>query len=87
MNKEEVNELQTEVMSCFSKELKIGDIYWSIPDPHDYDSECEGCKLCIKKAVVDESSLNCLEAIAEKHELKIMHLKEGILVIYTPRKA
>ena len=83
MNKGEVNKLQTEVMSCFPKELKIGDIYW---DSQDYDSECEGCKLCIKKAVVDESSLNCLEAIAKKHELKIMHLKEGILVIYTPRK-
>jgi hypothetical protein len=85
MNKEEVNKLQTEVWSCFPKELKIGDIYWDPQDRHDYDSECEGCKLCIKKAVVDESSLNCLEAIAKKHELKIMHLK-GYLVIYTPRK-
>jgi hypothetical protein len=85
MNKEEISELQTEVMRCFSKESKTGDIYWSIPNPRVYDSECVGYKLCINKTTVDESSLNCLEAIAEKHKLKIMHLKEGILVIYTPR--
>ena len=83
MNEEEVNKLQTEVWSCFPKELKMGDIYWD--DPHGYDSECEGCKLCIKKAVVDESSLNCLKVIVEKHKLKMMESK-GYLVIYTPRK-
>jgi hypothetical protein len=88
MKIEEISELTNEVFTCPLKlEGKIDELYLSIPNPKIYDNESEGIKLCIKKTVVTRSSHDCLKSIVEKHKLKMKELKEGYLVIYTPRKA
>jgi hypothetical protein len=88
MKIEEINELVKEVFACPLKlEEKIGELFWSMPNPKVYDNESEGWKLCIKKTVVTKSSHDCLKSIVKKHKLKMKELKEGYLVIYTPRKA
>jgi len=87
MNMNEIDKLHKEVFSsCSIKSEGIDDMFISLPNPQVYDAESEGCKFCIKKTLVNESSLNCLKAIVEKHKLKMMELK-GYLVIYTQRKA
>jgi len=86
MNMDEIGKLLDEVFRCSLKSEGIEDMFVSIPNPQAYDAESEGYKFCIKKTLVNESSLNCLKAIVEKHKLKMTESK-GYLVVYTPRKA
>jgi hypothetical protein len=83
---DEIGKLLEEVFRCSLKSEGIEDMFVKPPNPQVYDAESEGYKFCIKKTLVNESSLNCLKAIVEKRKLKIME-SEGYLVIYTPRKA
>jgi len=83
---DEIDKLHEEVFfSCSLKLEGIEDMFVKVPNPQHYDAEAEGYKFCIKKTLVNESSLSCLKAIVEKRKLKIME-SEGYLVIYTPRK-
>ena len=82
----EVTELLNDVFRCSLKESNNINMFLSIPEAHVYDSETDGWKLCIKKTVVDDASLNCLKAIADKRKLKIGQSAEGYFSIYTPRK-
>jgi len=86
MNMDEIGGLHDEVFfSCFLKSEGIEDMFVRVPNPQVYDAESEGYKFCIKKTLVNESSLNCVKAIVEKRKLKMTESK-GYLVIYTPRK-
>lgn len=84
---DEIGKLHEEVFfSCSLKSEGIEDMFVSVPNPQVYNAESEGNKFCIKKTLVNESSLNCLKAIVEKRKLKMTE-SEGYLVIYTSRKA
>lgn len=85
MNMDEIGKLRDEVFCCSLTEKGIEDMFVKLPNPQVYDAESEGYKFCIKKTLVNESSLNCLKAIVEKRSLKMMESK-GYWVIYTPRK-
>jgi hypothetical protein len=84
---DEIGKLLDEVFfSCSLKSEGIEDMFVSVPSPGVYNAESEGYKFCIKKTLVNESSLNCLKAIVEKRKLKMTESKK-YLVIYAPRKA
>jgi hypothetical protein len=84
---DEIGKLLDEVFfSCSLKSEGIEDMFVSVPSPRVYNAESEGYKFCIKKTLVNESSLNCLKAIVEKRKLKMTESKK-YLVIYAPRKA
>lgn len=86
MKLDEVSDLIREVFGCPLKSEELGDIFISVPNPKVYDAESEGYKLCIKKAIVNESSRDCIQSIVEKRKLKMKESK-GYLVIYAARKS
>jgi len=54
-------------------------MFVSVPNPQVYDAESEGYKFCIKKTLVNESSLNCLKTIVEKRSLKMTEIQQNTL--------
>jgi len=81
MNQKEIIE---EIFPC--QKTDKWKMHEEIPNSDTYNSESEGIQLHIEKSTITESSIPCLKAVIEKHKLKMMELKKGYLVIYTPRK-